>query len=716
MGFAYLTSRTRCTRRRRPCHHHHRGLPPHSLTLSHSHTHIHTTKQQQTAQRRAAEAERGGGRGEDGAAAADLRSHFPAGFGGGGGGAAAFDLGDGDDGDGDGDDGDYDAPPTTGAGGLKRGRDEDEDEGDEAEEDEEEDDSTTNPFALPTSHEALLAPTPRSVGALALDGSGAYLLAGARDGTLQLFDFGSMAADLGPRRTLVPRPDHPITGLAWAPGAAAFAVAASDARIAFYDRDGRAAVETVRGDPYLRDAKHTAGHTAPVTALAWHPTDASTAASASEDGTVRLWCADTGKQRTVIKPTLARPGRVGVTALAYGDGEGGGGGSVIVAGLEDGSLHAWDVRASGRDGGAGTAASIGGLVPPPREQMTLRPDWRVVAGPGGGGGGSGGTGVAERVATAAHAPWDGEGGGAITGLALSPAGSGPPRLASRGGCDGGSLKVWDLRALGGPRAASTGRGGSAPAPAPLLALTDLAADVPGTGVAWSPDGRLVLAAVSAGGRGEGGAVVFADTRAAGGGASTTDPIVRRLALPPGCSAVSLAWHARLNQVFVGAGTPREGGVRVLFSPKRSARGVLAAAGRPVRRPDPADWAPPPLIYAPNALRAFQEDIPGLPAHLRPRKAGRGGGGGGGGGAGDAAARAGPVPPVGAGGGKPAPTRPARTLLRQHLLAGQGALRPAGAGDVREAMLRHGRDAGLSVGPKILAAAVEEEEEEEGDGE
>jgi hypothetical protein len=51
-----------------------------------------------------------------------------------------------------------------------------------------------------------------------------------------------------------------------------------------------------------------------------------------------------------------------------------------------------------------------------------------------------------------------------------------------------------------------------------------------------------------------------------------------------------------------------------------------------------------------------------------------------------------------------------------LLSGGGALRPAGAeGDVREAMLRHGADAGLSVGPTVLAAAAPDEEEEAGEG-
>ena len=536
--------------------------------------------------------------------------------------------------------------------------------------------------------------------ALALDAPGARLLAGCRDGSVQIFDFGTMDAGLAPRRTITPRADHPVTALAWCPsggggggpggGGRSFLVASADPRLCFFDEDGRSLHETPRGDPYLRDPKHTAGHTAPITAALWHPTDAGAVASGAEDGTVRLWCAATGKQRTVIKPTLPRPGRVPVTALAYAGGEAA---NVIVAGLEDGSLHCWDVRAGG-----GAAASIGGAVPPPREQMALRPDWRVVAAGGGGG-------VVERTAAGAHEAGDGGGGGAVTALAASPAtdASAGHRLASRGG-DGG-LKVWDLRRLGPQQQQQAGapRGGAAPAPAPLLCVGGLPADLAGTGVAWSPDGRLVVAAVSAGGAdgaggGRGGCLAFADTAAAAG----SDPIIRRLATPPGTSAIPVLWHRGLNQVFVGTGAARAGGVRVFYSPAASVRGVVAAGARARRKPDPADWAPPLVIHAPNALAAFREDIPGLPGP-RARKGGRG--------APREPVTAGPPAPAGAGGGRAAPTRPARTLLTQHLLAGGGAMRPAGAeADVREALLSHGQgDEGGGGGVRVLA---EEEEEED----
>lgn len=62
---------------------------------------------------------------------------------------------------------------------------------------------------------------------------------------------------------------------------------------------------------------------------------------------------------------------------------------------------------------------------------------------------------------------------------------------------------------------------------------------------FSPDERLVVTGTSANRSGKGGAVVFYDAK--------THELVRRVAMPS--SAVGLAWHERLNQIFVGVGAP-----------------------------------------------------------------------------------------------------------------------------------------------------------------
>ena len=66
-----------------------------------------------------------------------------------------------------------------------------------------------------------------------------------------------------------------------------------------------------------------------------------TALTSSEDGTVRVWDTASVTQKTVVKPTLAKPGRVTVSMARYSND-----GHLILAGLNNGTLQAWDVRGS----------------------------------------------------------------------------------------------------------------------------------------------------------------------------------------------------------------------------------------------------------------------------------------------------------------------------------------------------------------------------------
>jgi WD40 repeat protein len=64
-----------------------------------------------------------------------------------------------------------------------------------------------------------------------------------------------------------------------------------------------------------------------------------TVATCAHDGSVRLWDVDRLKQKTVLKPTLRQSGRVAVTTCCYNSD-----GSIIAAGLVDGSIQLWDVK------------------------------------------------------------------------------------------------------------------------------------------------------------------------------------------------------------------------------------------------------------------------------------------------------------------------------------------------------------------------------------
>lgn len=69
-----------------------------------------------------------------------------------------------------------------------------------------------------------------------------------------------------------------------------------------------------------------------------------TALTSSEDGTVRVWDTHNVVQKTVVKPTLAKPGRVTVSMARYNND-----GHLIVAGLNNGTLQSWDVRGTAPD-------------------------------------------------------------------------------------------------------------------------------------------------------------------------------------------------------------------------------------------------------------------------------------------------------------------------------------------------------------------------------
>lgn len=64
-----------------------------------------------------------------------------------------------------------------------------------------------------------------------------------------------------------------------------------------------------------------------------------------------------------------------------------------------------------------------------------------------------------------------------------------------------------------------------------------------TSCCFSPDERLLLTGIAAGADGTGGALVFVDV--------AKGQVVRRVGMPSNAAAV--AWHHRLNQIFVGVG-------------------------------------------------------------------------------------------------------------------------------------------------------------------
>jgi hypothetical protein len=167
----------------------------------------------------------------------------------------------------------------------------------------------SNPRSLPVSSEAVMEPHGKAVISLDIDHSGSRLITGSTDYTVKIFDFNGMKSDCKPFRTIEPCEGHPVVSLSWSPTGDAFLVVTGSSQPKIYTRDGKEEGEFPRGDMYIRDMKNTKGHVTSCRGGQWHPTDKGTSMTCSDDGTIRIWDTWNLKQKTVIKPTLKRPGR-----------------------------------------------------------------------------------------------------------------------------------------------------------------------------------------------------------------------------------------------------------------------------------------------------------------------------------------------------------------------------------------------------------------------
>lgn len=166
-----------------------------------------------------------------------------------------------------------------------------------------------DPWKLPITSEAVLEAHDKAVISLDVDHSGSRVLTGSNDYKVKIFDFNGMKSDCRPFRTIEPCEGHPVVSLSWSPTGDAFLAVTGSPQPKIFTRDGKEEGEFPRGDMYLRDMKNTKGHVTSCTGGAWHPTDKGTGMTCSEDGTIRIWDMWQLEQKTVIKPTLRKPGR-----------------------------------------------------------------------------------------------------------------------------------------------------------------------------------------------------------------------------------------------------------------------------------------------------------------------------------------------------------------------------------------------------------------------
>ncbi|KAI9219397.1 WD40-repeat-containing domain protein, partial [Blastocladiella britannica] len=195
---------------------------------------------------------------------------------------------------------------------------------------------------LPLASEVHLRGHAKPATCLDVDPAGNRVIAGSADYLAKLWDFGGMSAEGRPFKSIEPVSGHQVVDVQWSISGDGFLVATHGLEPRLYTRDGGFVKEFTKGDMYIRDPRHTDGHTAPVTCLRWHPSDKLLFATASYDSTIRIWStANSRKNKNVIvfkHGTGARgsAAKTTVTAIAYSTNA-----EYLAAGGADGSVRVW---------------------------------------------------------------------------------------------------------------------------------------------------------------------------------------------------------------------------------------------------------------------------------------------------------------------------------------------------------------------------------------
>ncbi|CCM02207.1 uncharacterized protein FIBRA_04287 [Fibroporia radiculosa] len=200
---------------------------------------------------------------------------------------------------------------------------------------------------FPTTHELPMKDHTKVVSALTLDPSGARVLSGSHDYDCKLWDFGGMDWRCKPFKTWEPAGTYYVHDLKYSNDGQQFLAISGTLQAKLYDRDGEELATFVKGDPYIRDMKNTAGHVAELRSCAWHPYDPQTFITSSVDSTIRqvhrIWDVENKrKQKTVIVvKSKERGARTKVTACGYSPD-----GTLIGGACLDGALHMWQTKSN----------------------------------------------------------------------------------------------------------------------------------------------------------------------------------------------------------------------------------------------------------------------------------------------------------------------------------------------------------------------------------
>lgn len=191
---------------------------------------------------------------------------------------------------------------------------------------------------FPVSQSVSLKNHSKVVSALSIDSSGARVATGSHDYDVKIWDFGGMDSRLRPFKSFEPSGNYHIHDVAFSPDGKVLLVIPGTTQAKIYTRDGEDGLIFPKGDPYIRDMKHTKGHVADMTAGCWNPTTSQEFITSSNDTTIRLWNTEdrTKHKNVIVVKSKERGARTKVTACAYSwDAK------LIAGACTDGTFHLW---------------------------------------------------------------------------------------------------------------------------------------------------------------------------------------------------------------------------------------------------------------------------------------------------------------------------------------------------------------------------------------
>ena len=347
-----------------------------------------------------------------------------------------------------------------------------------------------------------------TVTCIAIDPAGSRFVVGSTDTHLRFYDFGGMARNRTTSfQTVVPQEGQPIVSGAYSNTGDRILVGTASVQPVILDRDGNQVIQFMRGDMYVVDQAKTVGHTFGVTAVDWHPLERDWVLSASQDGTARLWNIQGKTQFDMLVCD-----KVFQAKSAKG----------VRTAVTSLCFHP-----SGREFALGTAC--GSIQIWSHARVSNRP---------------------ERVAHDAHGEKK-----AVTSLVFNADGS---HVGSRSISDD-AVKIWDQRRL-------------SRSSLPLIVCESLASIHDPANFAFSPDGKVLCGGESLlREKGEEvGRLHFYDISITCQKSHKLSPVFS-VDFDRGTSPVTVKWHAKLKQIFVGCS---DGKVAIFYDPIFSKKGAL----------------------------------------------------------------------------------------------------------------------------------------------